>query len=168
MIACLTEGVRTCQCVTNSRRVTSSRHPSDKPSWQFSQTPSRRRLAPNELLVQFPPSPRLSSTATSRLAVTGNDETPSPEGVFSFPYCRPPRRPCHLATTPDSERRPNPGQCPANVRRAHVSERWKRLADTDARSFLRSRPSYRQPLSSQAQPLPPTPALCRQVSTHAD
>src|SRR5208283_4480574 len=55
MIAALTSGVRRCQLATSSRRVASSRHSSDMPVGQFSQTVCEKQLSSNELRVQFPP-----------------------------------------------------------------------------------------------------------------
>ena len=56
-IACLTEGVMRCHVATSSRSASQSRHPSDSPWVQFSQSQFDKVLASIGMRVQFPPPP---------------------------------------------------------------------------------------------------------------
>jgi hypothetical protein len=80
MIAALTSGVIRCQLAASSRSVASSRHSSDMPAGQFSQTICEKRLSSNELRVQFPP-PRFDSL---RSLMAGQRPPTSKHGI-DFP-----------------------------------------------------------------------------------
>jgi hypothetical protein len=67
MIAALTSGVRRCQLATSSRSVASSRHSSDMPAGQFSQTVCEKQFSSNELRVQFPPPPLEGTCESSQV-----------------------------------------------------------------------------------------------------